>query len=120
MALHSWNSVSRDQSLDEQPRGLRGYLRLPGKSPVAADCVVADAVIVEPVSTPKFPANREINREFGRIRPRRRFTVVSRQTNSMLCSRIPYANKQGFDLTEQGLSTQEQGILSAKIKINAG
>ena len=23
-----------------------------------------DAVVVEPVSTPKFPANREINREF--------------------------------------------------------
>jgi site-specific DNA recombinase len=28
------------------------------------DCVVADAVAVEPVSTPKFPTNREINREF--------------------------------------------------------
>ena len=25
---------------------------------------VADTVAVEPVSTPKFPANREINREF--------------------------------------------------------
>jgi hypothetical protein len=44
----------------------------------------------------------------------------SRQTNSMLCSRIPYGNKQGFDLTEQGFPTQEQGILSAKIKINTG
>jgi hypothetical protein len=40
----------------------------------------------------------------------------SRQTNSMLCS----GNKQGFDLTEQGFCTQEQGILSAKIKINTG
>src|SRR5262249_52314274 len=29
------------------------------------DCVVADAVQYEPVSSPKFPANREINREFG-------------------------------------------------------
>ena len=28
------------------------------------DCVVADAVAVEPVSAPKFPANREKNREF--------------------------------------------------------
>jgi len=28
------------------------------------DCVVADAVQREPVSTPKFPANRENNREF--------------------------------------------------------
>jgi hypothetical protein len=28
------------------------------------DCVVATAVMVEPVSTPKFPANREKNRKF--------------------------------------------------------
>jgi len=27
------------------------------------DCVVADAVTVEPVSTPNFPANRENDRE---------------------------------------------------------
>jgi len=27
--------------------------------------MVADAVAVEPVSTVKFPANREINREFS-------------------------------------------------------
>jgi hypothetical protein len=74
---------------------------------------MADAVMVEPVSTPKFPDSAE----FG---PLRRFTVLSRQTNSMLCSRIPYSNKQGFDLTEQGFSTQDQEILSAKIKINTG
>ncbi|MGC1747481.1 MAG: hypothetical protein WA778_05710, partial [Pseudolabrys sp.] len=29
---------------------------------------MADAVLVEPVSAPKFPANREINREFRQIR----------------------------------------------------
>src|SRR5665213_4034219 len=29
------------------------------------DCVVADAVAVEPVSAPEFPANREKNREFS-------------------------------------------------------
>jgi ketosteroid isomerase-like protein len=34
----------------------------------SGNCVVADAVQVEPVSTPKFPANREINREFCRLR----------------------------------------------------
>jgi hypothetical protein len=38
--------------------------------------VVADAVQVEPVSTPNFPANREINREFRRTRPPRRFFSV--------------------------------------------
>ena len=31
--------------------------------------VAADAVAVEPLSTPEFPANREINREFRRICP---------------------------------------------------
>src|SRR5665811_1067029 len=31
--------------------------------------MVADAVTYEPVSTLKFPANREKNREFRRIRP---------------------------------------------------
>ena len=31
--------------------------------------MVADAVPVEPVSTLKFPANREINREFCQIGP---------------------------------------------------
>jgi hypothetical protein len=29
--------------------------------------MVVDAVQLEPVSTPEFPANREINREFRRI-----------------------------------------------------
>ena len=35
-----------------------------GKHIHILDCVVADAVLVEPVSIPKFPANREKNREF--------------------------------------------------------
>src|SRR6516162_8987769 len=38
-----------------------------GKSLFAPDCVVADAVGVEPVSASNFPANREINREISRI-----------------------------------------------------
>ena len=36
----------------------------PTKSLFARDCVVADAVAVEPVSQVQFPANRENNREF--------------------------------------------------------
>ena len=35
-----------------------------GKSPLERECVVADAVAVEPVSGRQFPANREIYREF--------------------------------------------------------
>jgi len=34
------------------------------KSPVAHDCVVVDAALIEPVSTLKFPASREFSREF--------------------------------------------------------
>jgi hypothetical protein len=40
-----------------------------GKSLFAPDCVVADAVAIEPVSAFSFPANREINREFGDFAP---------------------------------------------------
>ncbi|MGZ4924656.1 MAG: hypothetical protein ACXV5H_12000, partial [Halobacteriota archaeon] len=36
------------------------------------DCVVADAVTYEPVSIPKFPTNREKNREFFNFRARSR------------------------------------------------
>ena len=35
-----------------------------GKSPFDRECVVADAVAVEPVSQVQFPANSENNREF--------------------------------------------------------
>ena len=38
--------------------------RLFRKSPRTGDCVVADAVVVEPVSPYEFPANREKYREF--------------------------------------------------------
>jgi hypothetical protein len=34
------------------------------KSPQPPECVVVDAAWIEPVSTAKFPANRENNREF--------------------------------------------------------
>jgi hypothetical protein len=33
------------------------------------ECMVADAVAVEPVSAPRFPANREKNREFRQFEP---------------------------------------------------
>jgi hypothetical protein len=35
--------------------------------PEVREWMVADAVAFEPVSTPEFPANREINREFCKI-----------------------------------------------------
>ena len=36
-----------------------------GKTPWGSECVVADAVAVEPVSSHKIPGNREISANFG-------------------------------------------------------
>ena len=52
------------QSARTQRRQFRGHLPATRKSPVAPECVVADAVGIEPVSAVKFPAFREKNREF--------------------------------------------------------
>jgi hypothetical protein len=83
------------------------------KSLVAQDCVVADAVQVKPVSTPKFPANREKNREFFN------FELIC-SSDVIICPmilgtyrEIPYSGKQGIFL-------MEQGILPAKTNIYAG
>ena len=38
-----------------------------GKTPWGSECVVADAVPVEPVSSHKIPGNREILANFGRM-----------------------------------------------------
>ena len=74
------------------------------------DCVVADAVAFEPVSNPKFPANREINREFFNFEPACGSDDRMRPMISGLFSQIPYSMEQGIFLTEQGIPTEEQGI----------
>jgi hypothetical protein len=93
---------------------IRGYLLVVGKSLLAADCVVADAVTVEPVSTPKFPANREINREFCRIRPLTAILKADTRANSEAYSRIPCSTEQGIFTEEQEISWREQGISIGK------
>ncbi|MGB6539659.1 MAG: hypothetical protein WBF03_02145 [Xanthobacteraceae bacterium] len=52
-----------------------------GKSPFGYDCVVADAVHIEPVSATKFPVNREINREYREIEARRSNCAVTLDSN---------------------------------------
>ena len=74
------------------------------------NCVVADAVQVEPVSTPQFPANREINREFFNFGPNRRLGVAIRPMIQRTWSEIPYSTEQGIFAKEQGICTREQGI----------
>jgi hypothetical protein len=81
--------------------------------------VVADAVAVEPVSTVKFPANREKNREFCKIAASGAPETLNSSSVAGLPMQIPYSTKQGILLTEQGILTQEQGILPAKIEIIA-
>jgi hypothetical protein len=71
--------------------------------------VVADAVQVEPVSTAKFPANREKNREFYIIAISVGSETANNGVTTGLPKRIPYS-------TEQGILTREQGILSAEFK----
>ena len=75
--------------------------------------MVADAVAVERVSTPSFPANREINREFLRIRSLYEILKADTRANSAAFSEIPYSTKQGIISAEQGILAQEQGILPA-------
>ena len=54
--------------------------------PQVADFMVVDALLIEPVSSSKFPANREINREFYRFRPSGPIFTPNRQADSVACS----------------------------------
>jgi hypothetical protein len=72
--------------------------------------VVADAVVIQPVSTSKFPANREINRELRRNCPLGAILIADTRANSAACSKIPYSAEQGIFAEEQGICTREQGI----------
>ena len=71
---------------------------------------MADAVLVELVSAPKFPANREINREFRQIRLVDAILKADTRANSEVCSEIPYSAEQGIFAKEQGICAREQGI----------
>jgi hypothetical protein len=53
--------------------------------------------------TPKFPPNREINREFRRIRLLGAILKADTRANSEACSEIPYSTEQGIFAKEQGI-----------------
>jgi hypothetical protein len=76
----------------------------------ALKSLVADAVAVEPVSTLKFPANREKNREFRQIRALGAILKANTRAISKAFSQIPYATEQGIFADEQGICTREQRI----------
>src|SRR5262245_39707159 len=71
--------------------------------------MVADAVGFEPVSAFKFPANRENNREFCKIRPSATNLRSRTRANPMAYGEIPYAAEQGIFAKEQRICLHEQG-----------
>jgi hypothetical protein len=76
-----------------------------------------EPVAGEPVSQPKFPDNRENNREFFRIWPFARLAAIlapTRRANSMACVKIPYANEQGIFGRVSGNSLVITGIFAAE------
>ena len=72
--------------------------------------MVADAVAIEPVSAPEFPANREKNREFFNFGGLPQSECPQSPMISGLLNRIPYALEQGISEQEQGNSEKDQGI----------
>jgi hypothetical protein len=73
--------------------------------------MVVDAAQIEPVSTFKFPANREKNREFRGIKASAAILTPNRRANPMLCNRIPYATEQGIFKRISGKIFQRTGNL---------
>jgi hypothetical protein len=82
--------------------------------------VVADAVHIEPVSGPKFPANREKNREFCETAPSGAAETVNNAAVTGLPILIPYLMEQGIIFAKQGNLVQEQGIQLAKPVFTVG
>ena len=85
-----------------------------------ADCVVADAVDLEPVSSAKFPANRENNREFCQIDPLAAILKADTRENSEACSEIPCATEQGIISADREIWRRNREISAAKVTIIPG
>ena len=62
---------------------------------------LADAVIVEPISTLQFPAIREKNREFNKIRTSGAAEIVNNAVVTGLSVLIPYSAEQGIILDRE-------------------
>jgi hypothetical protein len=82
--------------------------------------LVVDAVAVEPVSTLKFPANTEKNREFCKIAASGAPEIVNNTVVTGLPIRIPCSTEQGIIFAKQGSLVQEQGIPLAKTQFTVG
>ena len=97
---------------------LRKARRLPARrhhngARTANDESFPENVEVNPDFAPQIPCNREINREFCRIRPEEAIFAPAKAANSMLCREIPYATEQGIFGAITGNFFEEQGIFSS-------
>jgi hypothetical protein len=79
-------------------------LRLIGTGRIYAGLksLVVDAVVYEPVSTPKFPDMREFAGNFFNLQGICLEMQSKRCAESARCDEIPYATKQGIFLRESG------------------
>ena len=90
--------------------------------PRRLDCLADDAVRCEPVSAVKFPANREINREFCRIRPSTAILMRNQRADSIAYDRAQHEAWRQSDLNQReyceahGLSLKAFGNWRAKFK----
>jgi hypothetical protein len=89
--------------------GNQGFFQRRQKTEFGRDWVVAEAVLIGPVSVRIFPANREKNREFHEKRPTRLILTSFLWASSTICERIPCAIEQGIFSAEQGIFSTEQG-----------
>ena len=71
--------------------------------------MVADAVAVKPVSTAKFPANREKNRDYFDFGAVSRSDAPVKPMISRPWSQIPCSSEQGIFEQEQGIYGGDQG-----------
>jgi len=139
LALHS-NPVSVGDGLRCRETGFPGRRKIANTSPEAQISGLRDEAVVQkprrfgafrtpagnlrtrrtawwrtqsksnPSPLAKFPANREINREFRKIRLLNPILNADTRTNSEPCTQIPYSTEQGIFAKEQGICAREQGI----------
>jgi hypothetical protein len=110
----------RDRKLRAKKPATGGQARKSPQSAGQPDWMVAHAFQVEPVSAGKFPANREINREFCKIQRSATNLRAWTRANPMACSEIPCSAEQGIFAKEQGICTLRTGNFSRQVTITAG
>jgi hypothetical protein len=117
MASLGENTPSQRPVALTKPCQFGRYSQVFRNAPQTPDCVVVDAARIEPVSTPKFPANREINREFCGFWRLAAILTPNRRAGSMVYNQIPYATEQGIFKRVSGKFFKEQGILTRDTSI---